>query len=239
MCKISFVLLILALAGFLALPLVSQAANTLDYGSLVTDEGITATDGWKSAGEAGFKIVWDTEFVTTGPYANRWYYEYTVSNDSGGDLAKGLSHIIFQVSEGTTRSDFFGFSVNELAVTGPRLEGPPESGLPGSAANPGLPAVFYGMKFDQEYDGNEAFNAYKFTLSFYSTRAPMWGDFYAKDGKSGGVDVYAYNADFGKPWYDGAYKIAVPDTVVVPLPGAVLLLSSGLVRLVAYARRRD
>lgn len=238
MRKVSLVLVIGALAVFLALPAVSQAANTLDYGSLVTDGGITATDGWRSDAGAGFKIVWDTEFITTGPYANSWYYEYRVSNASGGNLAKGLSHIIFQVSEGTSRSDFFGFNVNELAVTGPRKEGPPGSGLPGSAANPGLPAVFYGLKFDQEYDHTEAFNAYQFTLSFYSTRAPMWGDFYAKDGKSGGEDVYAYNADFGKPWYEGAYKIAVPDTVVVPLPGTLLLLGSGLLGLLELARRR-
>ncbi|HZK14520.1 MAG TPA: hypothetical protein VFC55_08360, partial [Desulfobaccales bacterium] len=60
-------------------------------------------------------------------------------------------------------------------------------------------------------------------------RLPVWGDFYAKGSKG----VYAYNTGFGtdpglltadfNPW------ILVPETkTVVPLPGSVLLLGSGL-----------
>lgn len=74
--------------------------------------------------------------------------------------------------------------------------------------------------------------------SFYSNRAPVWGDFYAKDGVAGGLGWNeAYNAGFGDPDpmdmpTDGSIgnKILRPDTstTVVPEPGTMLLMGIGI-----------
>jgi len=76
----------------------------------------------------------------------------------------------------------------------------------------------------------------------------MWGDFYAKSGGGPGEEVYVYNTGFGSDTNapisngnalaDGKAWLLVSDTeTVVPIPGALWLLCSGLLGLVAVRRR--
>ena len=79
-----------------------------------------------------------------------------------------------------------------------------------------------------------------YTFSFDTLREPVWGDFYAK----GSNTTYAYNTGFGtNPGVnttDFNSWIQVPDTktAMIPLPGNVLLLGSGLVGLGLLGWRR-
>jgi hypothetical protein len=80
-------------------------------------------------------------------------------------------------------------------------------------------------------------------ITIITDRAPMWGDFYAKDGEYSGQKQYAYNSMFGSdtnaPIGNGNNGgwVLVPDTTVVPIPSAVWLLSSGLIGLVGLRRK--
>ena len=87
------------------------------------------------------------------------------------------------------------------------------------------------------------------SVEFDSNRQPMWGDFYAKDGKSGTLWNYAYNTDLGvivanqqdyaNPAIDAQgnalHKILVPDTI--PEPATIGLL--GLGAMAFLKKRRD
>jgi hypothetical protein len=87
-----------------------------------------------------------------------------------------------------------------------------------------MPFTFNGVKIQ---DFTNPANA---VITFDSTRAPMWGNFYVKDGKDKGVDVTA--------WNKGDYKIGVPDTATAPIPSTILLVGAGGLLLLAGQRKR-
>ena len=67
-----------------------------------------------------------------------------------------------------------------------------------------------------------------------SDAPPMWGDMYAKDGKNGKDEVFAYNAGFGlttSALIEGLASpgfILVPDTVsAVPEPSSLAMFGIG------------
>lgn len=186
--------------------------------------GIVATQGWSDSG-SGFKINWDITQV-----GNDFHYLYTITNDSGGDLSSDLSHLLLEVSRSVTPQNYQDlFLFNTVPDEGPGVFSP-------GSSNPGMPADIYAFKFETFIDDAQP------TIEFVSLQPPIWGDFYAVNGKTPGSEVYAYNSGFGTdptqvttdftPW------IPVPDTgVPIPEPTTTLLLGSSLFAA-ALARRR-
>ncbi len=173
--------------------------------------GLTATGSWNSTGTI---LTWT---VTRNPDNQTWHYLYTYEVE-----AKALSNIIFQVSNTFTMEDFVDGS----------LTGAGAFSLHNFSGLYGLPGNIYGLKFEALADGTS------WTIAFDTRRSPMWGNFYAKDGKEQTPQAliydYAYNSDFGPltnaQRYDNDFVgdfVSVPDTRV-PVPAAVLLGLLGL-----------
>jgi len=152
----------------LVVGLVGNAWATL-FGSISgPSNGLYGTDGWSDA-----ILEWEVSFDDAEKY---WVYEYRFYVKQ-----KDISHVIFEVS-----TDFRVYDI--LSGTTPAWQ----LNTYGSGnSNPGLPGEIYGLKW--EFDDTTSAH-----VKIVTNRAPMWGDFYAKDGKDSGVDVYAYNAMFGK-----------------------------------------
>jgi hypothetical protein len=189
-------------------------------GSLSTPDGIYATEPWMTEGVV---LNWEVMENADGS----WDYRYWFRDYAGGYLDKEISHMIVAISPDAYAEDFWGGN-GPLAI---------QTYDPSDPSNPGLPSAFYGLKIDISADD------YFFT----SSRAPVWGDFYMKDGKEDQSDVYAYNSTFGSddpldPPSNGSinYKILRPDTytTIIPEPGTLLLLGSALALAGGYRRFR-
>lgn len=173
---------------------------------LTTDDGGVYAQpdaGWGTSG-GGFKIAW----VIT-PLAGAYRYEYTMTNASGGDLARELSHFIIELSEGVLAGDLRNLSTtgtpNEVNVG---VQDPHDG-------NPEMPTSIYGVRVDDHPSPSQQ------TFSFEINRPPVWGNFYTKDGHLNQENVFAYNAGFSTTAGAGGYFIARPDTVIIPLPAAL------------------
>jgi hypothetical protein len=201
-----------AVVVMVAILVAASVAGADSYtGSLSTDCMEIGGGSWLGY---DFTMEWEvTNEDGDAPVTHPWKYTYTLDIDGNQG---GISHLILEVSEGETD----GTNKFELAnLTG--LDGNAKidelrtftASDPG-ASNPGLPAAIYGIKFEPVVD-----DSMSMTWSFYSDRAPVWGDFYAKDGKAGGADNYAYNKGFADsdplaPPADDSLlcHILVPDT---------------------------
>ena len=124
-----------------------------------------------------------------------WLYTYTITDLAGGRLGAdpgtqgGISHVLFEISETATEADFYDFKFDaDTGVMHSIPSGSVEFGEFGDEgnSNPDIPALINGIKIT---------GAAK-TYSFFSTKAPVWGNFYTKDGKAGGGDNTAWNTDF-------------------------------------------
>jgi hypothetical protein len=201
------------------------SAATISSGFLVTDSQVVATDGWQNSG-GGFKISWLITDDGIAGFPIR--YQYTISNASDGDLSKNLSHLILQVSA--------NFSANDIAnVVGVTMDSGAPKTYVADGSNPDMPGSLYGIKFTPP-TGTRA----NFTFSFDSTRAPMDGHFYSKDGQDSGVWVTAWNSAFDG---SGSAYLKVPDTfspgpTPIPLPATVWMGALGLIGVGLMKYRR-
>jgi hypothetical protein len=200
----------------------SSWANIIYQGSLNggAGGGITATADWNSSSTT---FEWKVEEVGTSNGFILWKYDYTFTVPK-----KNISHMIIEVSPDAGPSDFSAGLFDDYSATSQ------------GNSNPGMPSAMKGLKFQP--------GTVTLTASFTTTRAPVWGDFYAKDGQSSGEWVTAWNTGFTNLDTDPLdapangsinHHILRPDTQqIVPIPGTVLLLGSGLAGLVLARRKK-
>jgi hypothetical protein len=186
--------------------------------STETGNGIVASGGW--AGD--FKISW----VIT-PVGDNWSYSYTFSTLLGADLTPAVSHFILELSQDAGMANNFSEHVWNMLVDGNTLgfEGPKL--FTKNDGSPNLPAPgIWGVKFEES----------GVTFTFISSRAPVWGDFYAK----GGTDSEAWNTGIGLPPTEGTKGNFIPrpnSLTRVPEPSTLLLLGAGLLATALFRRR--
>lgn len=203
-----------------ALVAVLSTASLANFtGSLTTaDNGLVGTGLWAKAGD-GLDVTFSWH-VWLDPDQPLWHYDYTF-NSSG--LQGTLSHLIVETS--TT------FTANNIYSTDPD----PEAGDPKlqtvDSGNTGMPEDVFGLRFPGS-------DSAVYTVHLVTARDPVWGDIFAKDGNAGGCGENAlWNVGFTASDSDpiagpsgGSCEghVLVPDSVTVPLPGAVVLGSLGL-----------
>ena len=234
MTRVILTLSIITVMGVTSLQAVPTTyTGTLSVTGAGADGALLAAGDWNDPAST---LAWTVDNTTT---PGKWHYEYTLSVPTGA-----ISHMIVEVSDDDPGPIFLLANLfdPQSAPTG-WIDDPIEldefqAGQQGG--NPNMPENVYGVKFNAE----DTFDETTVMIAFDSDRVPVWGDFYAK----GGGDNTLYNAGFTAPDSDPAdppadgsidSHVLVPDstTVLVPVPGGVLMGSVGVV-LVGWLRRR-
>jgi hypothetical protein len=195
--------------------------------------------GWLSPDTS---LSWKVDNFTT---PGMWHYEYTISVPTSTDLWAHVQCIIVETSNGTNGPIFTTGDLYSPASTPEEWLQQVNVGLHSPADNANLPRNLYGIKFctadiDPTY----------LTIAFDSTRAPVWGDFYARSFVIDGQFNAFYNwgllgmpeTDPLDPPSNGSIlsHVLVPDSIsvvqVIPAPTAMLLSVMGL-PLAGWLRR--
>lgn len=214
----------LSLAAF-ALGVAPATASLVDFRSTADGALIGGGQYAPPPTDNGYKVSWNI----SQNMDSSWHYEYTFTEQDNDNLSPATSHIIIQLSENITERDIYNVGGDvEEATFGTFGPAPSNPGFPGGES-------IFGIKFD--LDGDQR------TVTFDSTRQPMWGDFYAK----GGSSSFVYNADLGVDVANAndynavpidanggsLSKILVPDTIPEPTSMMLLALAGA-----AFASRR-
>jgi hypothetical protein len=209
------------------------AALSTITGSLSTssNEGLISGGITWSEDKEGLTVFWEVSRLED----YTWHYQYTFTNGNGNLSKMDVGYFIISVSNDLTLSDVFNFSGDvesyELKTFG---SGPSAPGFPEDQA-------IWGLKIELKSE--------QLTAEFSSNRAPMWGDFYAKDG--GNPKNYAYNRDLGvkvsnphdcqnapiDEYGNSLFKVLVPDAVPEPAPEPASLSMLALGSLLLIKRR--
>ena len=193
--------------------------------------GVHATKQWNTdvadteTGDVtkGFTIDWNVSLAD-----GLWTYTYNIIANT-----KGLSHLILEV---TKDDDPF----NIIGGTSLPYEGPKVWSL--SPSNPLMPNTIYGVKFD--------FGDTEVSYTMITDRAPVYGVFYTKDGKTGGDDVVAWSNALNFDDYGTNETLTTTDFIVrpngggyipphsIPEPATMLLLGSGLIGFAVSGKKK-
>lgn len=216
-----------------ALALVSSAFADQYTGFLAGKSDLYGAGGWAPT-DTMPTLSWtvtDTgEINAAGNILWEYDYIWKVMN-------KDISHILIEVTPNSSTADFDVTYTSE----GVTYETFDTWGTQGTS-NPGIPATLYGIKF-------EVNNVLFAQFTFLTDHAPVWGDFYSKDGNNEPM-TYAYNLGFKPndtdplvPASNGSIDqhILRPDGPVKYLPDGgctAALLGVGVLSLSFMARRK-
>ena len=208
--------------------------------------GIEATGGWsdwhpsEEPVSGGLRLDW----VIAPGAVSGWDYSYTFTDLGDTPPDPEVSHWILQVSDFMTSEDYEQyfiwdeggpgvFGVWEADPDSPGASSPGDNN--GNPNLPGYPDPLHGLKFeltDTPY-------------SFWSSQQPVWGSFYAKDGKQDGFVTTAWNPGLEGPGsgYDLTLPInwiPTPDTdgIIIPEPHVTVFALMALIAGAVARRRR-